>query len=336
MALPPGAFGSAVTEIETITLRVGCKARFNECALFRDGAGLAYTTRLFEGCGDGMTPTTRVLIDGLIFPEGPRWHDGALYFSDMHGRAVWRVTPGGTSSKVSGFRGEVSGLGWLPDGTMLVVSMMDRLLLRLTPDGGRKTAADLSRFVANPINDMVVDPEGRAYIGGFGYDLFKGEAPRTTVLLSVEPDGKVRVAADDLLFPNGMVITPEGRTLVVAETLAARLTAFDIQADGTLTNRRVFAAIEGLIPDGICLDAEGATWVAWPGSNKVIRVREGGEITDTIPLPDRHAYACMLGGDDRRDLYICTAKDHLPQFTREQRAGKIEVARVAVPGAGLP
>jgi sugar lactone lactonase YvrE len=282
-----------------------------------------------------MPTTTKVLLDGLIFPEGPRWHDGAFYFSDMHAGIVWRLTPEGSAGKIHEFPGNVSGLGWLPDGTMLVVSMMDRHLLRLDPQGVLM-AADLSSFVSSPINDMVVDRKGRAYIGNFGFDLIKGETPRPTVLLCVGPNGSVVVAAEDLHFPNGTVITPDGKTLIIAETFAARLTAFDIQQDGALTNRRVFAAVEGMRADGICRDAEGAVWVAWAGGNKIIRVREGGEIADTIPLPDRHAYACMLGGADRRDLYICTARDHLPSVAKEQRAGKIEVVRVQVPGAGLP
>jgi sugar lactone lactonase YvrE len=282
-----------------------------------------------------MPATTRVLLDGLIFPEGPRWHEGALYFSDMHAGIVWRLTPEGNATKVWEFTGTVSGLGWLPDGTMLVVSMADRRLLRMTPQGP-KTAADLSSFVANVINDMVVDRKGGAYIGNFGFDLINGETPRPTVLLCVGPDGGVRVVADNLHFPNGMVITPDDKTLIVGETYGARLTAFEIQSDGSLTNRRVFAAVEGIRPDGICLDAEGAVWVAWPGGNKVVRVRKGGEIADTIPLPDRHAYACMLGGADRRELYVCTARSHLPKIAAEQRAGKIEVVRVEVPGAGLP
>jgi sugar lactone lactonase YvrE len=183
---------------------------------------------------------------------------------------------------------------------------------------------------------MVIDRRGRAYVGGFGFNLFDGEQARPTVLLCVEPNGRVREVADSLHFPNGMVITPDGRTLIVGETLGARMTAFEIQPDGGLTNRRVFAAIEGLIPDGCCLDAEGAVWVAWPGSNNVVRVREGGEIADTIALPGRQAYACMLGGADRRDLYICTALGHLPDAVKAKAEGKIEVTRVQVPGAGLP
>jgi sugar lactone lactonase YvrE len=282
-----------------------------------------------------MATTPKVLLDGLYFPEGPRWNDGALYFSDMHGRAVWRLTPEGQASKIGDFDDEVSGLGWLPDGTMLAVSMSPRHLLRLLPKG-TEIAVDLSSYVANPINDMVIDRQGRAYIGGFGFNLFNGEQPRTTGLLCVEPNGRVREVADDLHFPNGMVITPDGKTLIVGETLGARMTAFEVQPDGGLAKRRVFAAIDGLIPDGCCLDAEGAVWVAWPGSHKVVRVRDGGEIADTIELPGRHAYACMLGGPDRRDLYICTALDHMPDVIKAKREGKIEVTRVQVPGAGLP
>jgi len=282
-----------------------------------------------------MTAKLRVLFDGLWFPEGPRWHDGELYFSDMHGRAVWRVTPNGKGTKIGEFDDEVSGLGWRPDGTMLAVSMARRHLLRLT-EKGWEVAIDLSSYVPNRINDMVIDRHGRAYVGGFGYDLFSGEEPRPTVLLCADPGGSVRAVAGDLHFPNGMVITPDGRTLIVGETLGARMTAFEIQPDGSLAKRRVFAAIDGLIPDGCCLDAEGAVWVAWPGSNKVVRVLDGGRIADTIELPGRHAYACMLGGPDRRDLYICTALGHMPEEIRAKPEGKIEVTRVEVPGAGLP
>ena len=282
-----------------------------------------------------MTGTPQVLLDRLWFPEGPRWHQGALYFSDMHGRAVWRLTPDGQGSRIGEFDDEVSGLGWMPDGTLLVVSMTKRQLLRLTAKGA-EIAVDLSPYVPNRINDMVIDRLGRAYVGGFGFNLFQGEEPKPTVLLCAEPDGRVRVVADALHFPNGMVITPDGKTLIVGETLGARMTAFEIQPDGGLAKRRVFASIEGLIPDGCCLDAEGAVWVAWPGSNKVVRLLDGGKIADTIELPKRHAYACMLGGADRRDLYLCTAAGHMPEVIKAKPEGKIEVIRVEVPGAGLP
>ncbi len=282
-----------------------------------------------------MAATPKVILDGLWFPEGPRWHDGALYFSDMHGRAIWRLAPDGKSGKIGEFDDEVSGLGWLPDGTMLAVSMSRRCLLRLTAQRW-ELAVDLSSYTANPINDMVVDQQGRAYVGGFGFNLFAGEEPRPTGLLCVEPSGRTRMVAGGLNFPNGMVITPDGKSLIVGETLGERMTAFEIQPDGSLVNQRVFASIAGLIPDGCCLDAEGAVWVAWPGSNKVVRLQEGGKITGTIELPGRHAYACMLGGADRRDLYICTALGHMPDVIKAKAEGKIEVVRVDVPGAGLP
>jgi sugar lactone lactonase YvrE len=281
-----------------------------------------------------MTPKT--LLDGLVFPEGPRWHDGALYFSDMHAGIVWRLTPQGTATKVLELPTLPSGLGWMPDGTLCVVSMLDRRFVRSTPQGP-VTVADLGSIAPYPINDMVIDRQGRAYIGTFGCDLNSGEAPRPTQLFCVYPNGDIKVAAEDILFPNGAVITPDGQTLIVAETFGNRLTAFNVAPDGALTHRRVFAQFDQTtLPDGICLDTEGAIWVASAGGNKIIRVKEGGEITDNIALPERNSYACMLGGSDRRDLYICTARHYLPERTRALHSGRIEVMRVAVAGAGLP
>ncbi|HEV2961556.1 MAG TPA: SMP-30/gluconolactonase/LRE family protein [Candidatus Angelobacter sp.] len=280
-----------------------------------------------------MTPKT--LLDDLVFPEGPRWHDRALYFSDMHAGIVWRLTPEGSATKVLQLPSLPSGLGWTPDGTLHVVSMLDRRFLRVNANGP-STVADLSSLAPYPINDMVIDGQGRAYIGTFGCDLNNGETPCPTKLFCVHPGGEITVAAEDVLFPNGVVITPDGKTLILAETFGSRLTAFDIALDGTLTNRRLFAQLEGTFPDGICLDEESAVWVASAGGNKIIRVTPGGKITDTIALPDRNSYACMLGGPDRRDLYICTARHYLPERTRALRSGKIEVVRVDVPGAGLP
>lgn len=281
-----------------------------------------------------MPPET--VLEGLAFPECPRWRDGALYFSDMHDGVVWRLTPEGRADRILELPSFPAGLGWLPDGTLQVVSMRDRRVLRMTNGGGLATVADLSSIALHYTNDMVIDGEGRAYIGNFGFDLNGGESPRPTVLLSVAADGTVSVAAGDLWFPNGAVISPDGRTLLVAESFGARITGFTIEAEGTLSNRRVFAALDGLYPDGICLDAEGAVWVSCAGGHKVIRVTNDGAIAEEISLPDRHAYACMLGGVDRRDLYICTARDHLPERTTKSRSGRIEVVRVAVPGAGLP
>lgn len=281
-----------------------------------------------------VTPTPRTVLDGLVFPEGARWHDGALYFSDMHDGVVWRLTPAGAAERVLAIATQPSGLGWGPDGALRVVSMFDRLLLRVTPTGV-ETVADLSTISPYVINDMVIDRSGRAYIGTFGCDLNRGDPPVPTQLFCVHPDGRVDVAADGIMFPNGAVITPDGRTLIIAETFGKCLSAFDLRADGALANRRVFAPLEGM-PDGICLDAEGGVWIAALGTHSAIRVVEGGAVTDTIPLPGRDAFACMLGGPDRRDLYICTARDYVPEKTKAQRAGRIEVVRVAVPGAGLP
>jgi sugar lactone lactonase YvrE len=281
-----------------------------------------------------VTSTPRTVLDGLVFPEGARWHDGALYFSDMHDGVVWRMTPDGSADRVLELATQPSGLGWGTDGALRVVSMFDRLLLRVT-SAGVETVADLSAISPYVINDMVIDRAGRAYIGTFGCDLNAGDPPVPTQLFCVQPDGAVAVAAEGIEFPNGAVITPDGRTLIIAETFGKCLSAFDLHEDGTLGDRRLFATLDAM-PDGICLDAEGAVWVAALGAQSAIRVIDGGAVTDTIPLPGRDAFACMLGGADRRDLYICTARDYNPVVTKAQRGGKIEVVRVAVPGAGLP
>jgi len=275
-----------------------------------------------------------VLLDGLSFPEAPRWHDGRLWLSDFYHHRVLTVDESGKTETVASVPNQPSGLGWLPDGRLLIVSMLDRKLLRL--DGAKTTeVADLSALAGGPCNDMVVDAEGRAYVGNFGFNRHAGEAERTTCIVRVDPDGKVTKAADDLLFPNGTVITPDGRTLIVGETFAKRLTAFDIAADGGLSNRRVFAQFADVFPDGICLDAEGAVWVADPRGNRTVRVKDGGEITDTVPTGSRGCYACMLGGQDRRTLFILTNSGSGPAAA-EKSDGKVETLRVSVPGAGLP
>lgn len=282
-----------------------------------------------------MTTRPRTLLDGLAFPEGPRWRDGELYFSDMHAHEVVALTPDGTRRTVYRHDAPVSGLGWLPDGRMLVVSMGDRRLLRLEPDGRAVAHADLSVVAAHNANDMVVDARGRAYVGNFGF-AFPGGEPTPARLARVDPDGAVHQAADGLMFPNGCVITPDGATLVVAESFAARLTAFDVAPDGTLTNRRLWAQLEGgAVPDGICLDAEGAIWVASPSTNEALRIREGGQVLDRVSA-DQGVFACMLGGDDRRTLFLATAADSDPAACRAARTGRIEATRVDIPGAGLP
>ena len=277
---------------------------------------------------------TNVLLDGLRFPEGPRWHDGRFWFSDMHAGQVIAVDLSGRSEVVVEVKAEPSGLGWLPDGRLLVVSMQDRRLLRLDADGLTQVA-DLSDLASYHCNDMVVDAEGRAYVGNFGFDLHAGESPTSANLILVHPDGRSEVAAADLRFPNGAVITPDGRTLIVGESFGGCLTAFDVADDGTLSGRREWAKLEGAVPDGICLDAEGAIWVASPiGKGGVLRVREGGEVTQRIAV-ENEAFACMLGGPERRTLFICTAPDSNPEKTGD-RGGRIETVEVDIPGAGLP
>ena len=277
----------------------------------------------------------QIVVDGLTFPEGPRWHDGALWFSDFYTHRVLRVGAEGRAEVVAHVPGRPSGLGWAKDGALLVVSMMDRSLLRL--DGSRlETVADLSAVATGPCNDMVVDDAGRAYIGNFGSDRHRGEPLRPACIARVDPDGSVTRAAEDLIFPNGTVITPDGRTLVVAETFANRLTAFDVAADGALSNRRVFAELGTCFPDGICLDAEGAVWVADSRHPRVLRVLEGGRVERTVELgAGRSAFACMLGGDDRRTLFVCTNTGSGPTVA-DKTDGRVESVRVDVPGAGRP
>ncbi len=275
------------------------------------------------------------LLDGLVFGEGPRWRDGRLWLSDMHAHTVLNVDLDGKREDVLHVPGKPSGLGWLPDGRLLVVSMNDRRLLRREPGGALVPHADLSGFTQSPCNDMVVDGVGRAWVGNFGFDFERGEKPRATCLLRVDPDGSARVAAEELRFPNGSVVTPDGRTLIVGESFGGCLTAFTIGADGALSGRREWARLEGAVPDGICLDAENAIWVASPVSSELLRVREGGAVSARIPL-GRPAIACMLGGPDRRTLFVLSSSSFEADQCLANRDGRIDVVRVDVPGAGFP
>ena len=276
---------------------------------------------------------TTVLLDGLAFGESPRWHDGKLWFSDMHAHRVMTVDLDGKAETIVEVPGQPSGLGWLPDGRLLVVSMTDRRLLRLDP-AGLVEVADLHELASYHCNDMVVDEQGRAYVGNFGFDFIEQPfAPAELIL--VTPDGNARVVADNMAFPNGTVITPDGRTLIVGETYGARLTAFQIEPDGSLTQRRLWAQLKQAVPDGICLDADGAIWVASPVSAEVLRVRKGGEVTHRIKVSTQ-AYACMLGGPERRMLFVLTAETSEPAKARTQPSGRVEVVAVDIPGVGLP
>jgi sugar lactone lactonase YvrE len=277
------------------------------------------------------------IVAGLEFPEAPRWHDGMIWFSDMQGHRVMRVDLDALDrgpKTVLTLTDEPSGLGWLPDGRLLVVSMQQRKLVRMDPSGDLVDVADLSRYAPANCNDMVVDGTGRAYVGNFGFHIGK-EEPKGAVLCRVDRDGTVTQVADGLEFPNGTVLTPDGSTLIVAESYGHRLTAFSVAGDGSLQDRRVFAQFDGAAPDGICLDADGAVWAASPISKEVLRVADGGQILGRISTGERRPLACMLVGPQRRTLVICTVgRRH--EMEERGGTGKLEIVDAPVPGAGLP
>lgn len=295
-----------------------------------------------------------VLADGLAFPECPRWRDGRLWFSDMHAGSVHTLDARGGLETILEHPMRPGGLGWTPDGELLVVSMLDRRLLRY--DGTSLCeVADLSHLAPWHCNDLLVDRHGRSYVGNFGFDensyardfdfenqVFVGDIealpmePTRTVLILVESDGNPRVVADGLFFPNGMALTPDGRTLIVAQTFTSRLTAFDVAEDGSLSGRRLFGKFDDATPDGICLDAEGAIWAASPISNEVLRMTADGLVQSRLSTGDNGAFGCMLGGEDGRTLFVCTAPTSDPDLSGELRGGRIESVRVDVPRSGLP
>jgi sugar lactone lactonase YvrE len=294
----------------------------------------------------------RTVLDGMSYLECPRWHDGRLYVSDFYTQRVLALDleNGGEPETVARVPEQPSGVGWMPDGTMLVVSMRDRRVLRVRDGGAPEVHADLSGLAPWHLNDMVVDREGRAYVGNFGFDIMSGATIGSTCVVRVDPDGAAAVAADDLRFPNGTVIFPDGRTLVVAETLAGRLTAFDVGDDGSLANRRVWAQLSevadtddmgeliaagGVAPDGIALDAEGAIWAADALGGRVIRVREGGEIVEEI-APGTGVFACGLAGAEGRTLVMCAAPSFAEHERRDTREAQLLACEVDVPRAGLP
>jgi sugar lactone lactonase YvrE len=290
-----------------------------------------------------------VVLEGFSYLECPRWHDGRLWVSDFYTNQVVATDGNANTEVVAEVPGQPSGLGFLPDGRALIVSMRDHRLLVREETGVLTEHADLSDVVSGVLNDMVVDDRGRAFVGNFGFDLMGGASLRYTTLTRVDADGTVTTVAEDLGFPNGMVILPGG-VLVVAETFAGRLTAFDIGDDGELSNRRVWAqfgetprtedvgeAVEGLQvgPDGICADADCAIWVADALHARVIRVGEGGAILDEIPT-GTGVFACMLGGDDGRTLFLCAAPSFAEHERRPVREAQLLSVRVEVPHAGLP
>lgn len=283
----------------------------------------------------GLTPD--VVLDGLMFPEGPRWWDGRLWLSDVYGGKVLRMRPDGSDMEtVAELQDWPSGLGRLPDGTCVVVGMRSQSLLHILDDGSTALYADLSGIAVNEVNDMVVDTLGRSYTGCYGFDALGGAPPAPGHLLLTEPDGSTRRVAGDLMFPNGIAISEDGRTLVVAQTFGGEVTAFDVAEDGSLGHRRPWAELPGRNPDGVCFDAEGALWVASTFTAEFLRVEHGGRVTHRIETPGRWALAPMLGGSDRRTLFLLTTDTDMDRLREMDMSGRVEAVEVDVPGAGLP
>jgi sugar lactone lactonase YvrE len=298
--------------------------------------------------GRELTP----LLEGGAFFESPRWHDGHWWVSDFYRHAVYTVSTNGTEDLVLEVEHQPSGLGWLPDGSLLIVSMKDQRVLRRDRDRGVSVHAELGEFTDSAVNDMVVDRHGRAWVGCFGFDLMAFADPQLAPLMRVDPDGTASVAAGDLMFPNGSVITPDGSTLIVGETAGCRYTAFTIEADGTLSDRRVWAQLAptpelcplpemlpqiAVGPDGCTLDAEGHIWAADEAGGRCIRIAAGGEIVDDVQMPEGlGCFACALGGDDGRTLLVCAAPDFLEVNRAETRDAVLLTTEVDAPHAGLP
>ena len=295
-------------------------------------------------------PKFETLVSGLSLTECPRWREGRLYFSDFYTQRVLAVGMDGTLETIAEVPGRPSGLGFLPDGRMLIASMRDRKIMRLEHDSSLGVHADLWSLAPWHLNDMVVDHEGRAWVGNFGFDLMGGAKVTTTNLICVDPDGCARSVAEGLGFPNGMVLTPDGSTLIVAETMMNRLSAFDV-ASGALGKRRTWAAFGDppasnevaeclgqvdVAPDGICLDAEGAVWVADAKEGRLLRVAEGGDILEELKTDGMSAFACMLGGENERTLFACVAPTFDEVEASANHRAAIWMTHVDVPGAGLP
>jgi sugar lactone lactonase YvrE len=278
-------------------------------------------------------PDVKVLLSGLAMGESPRWHDDRLWFSDMGAQEVRAVDLNGHTDLIARVR--TLGLGWLPGGRLLIVSMADGRLLRREPDGSLVTHADLTGLSDKPWNELVVDGRGNIYLNNIGFDFPGGEFVPGIVAL-VTPDGHARKLADGVAFPNGMVVTADNSRLILAESYSNRLTAFEIAADGSLSNQRTWANLAGAYPDGICLDAEGAIWYADVPNQRCVRVREGSEVLQKIEL-DRGCFACMLGGADRRMLFIMAAEWGGPtNIASGARTGQVLTIQAPAPGVGWP
>jgi sugar lactone lactonase YvrE len=278
----------------------------------------------------------RVVMDGLVFGEQPRWHRDRLWFSDWGTQEVIAVDLRGDSEVVLKGRAFPLCVDWLPDGRLLVVSAREGLLLRQEPDGSLVTHGDLGSLSNPPAgNELVVDGRGNAYVNGGGFDLMAGADFAPGIVALVAPDGSARQVADGLAFPNGMLIMPDDQTLIVSESYARRLTAFEIATDGSLTNRRIWADLGDGVPDGICADAEDAVWYADVPNKRCVRVREGGEVLQTVDL-DRGCFACALGGPDRATLFMIANEWTGPANMLQGRNTQVLATRGPAPGAGRP
>lgn len=292
-----------------------------------------------------MAHELKCFIDGFHFLEGLRWHENRLWMSDFYGRKVIAADRQGNTEIITEVAGQPSGLGWLPDGRLLVVSMIDRSILRLEKNGELSLHADLTAFSTGPCNDMTVDRYGRAYVGNFGFDLMSGADLAPAGLVMVDPEGEIKQVAADLYFPNGSVISSDGKRLLVNETFGNRVSAFDIMPDGTLGIRRdwaVFGALpEGksmaevipqlvVAPDGAALDKEGCLWIADAIGNRAIRVREGGEILEEVRTGTDQAFACAMGGECGSVIYVCVAPDSIPVNRESARESAVKFLKVGM------
>ncbi|MFT4613304.1 MAG: sugar lactone lactonase YvrE [Bacteroidia bacterium] len=286
---------------------------------------------------------TTPIAEGIYFGEGPRWHNDRLWFSDFYAHAVKSVSESGDLRIELELEDQPSGLGWLPDGRLLLVAMKERAVKRLDPEG-LVLHANIEHLTAHLCNDMVVDANGTAWVGNFGFDLDAGLKTRAAEILAdppkanlvrVDADGSACIASPDMAFPNGMVVSPDGTTLIVAETLGGKLTAFTINDDNSLRNRRVWASVEGTCPDGICLNENNQVWFANALAPEVVLVAEGGEIIERVETT-QNCYACMLGGEDGKTLFAVTAQASDHNTAGAAATGKIESVRVDAARAGWP
>jgi sugar lactone lactonase YvrE len=267
-----------------------------------------------------------ILVDGLAFPEGPRWYGNHFWFTDQHARRVYRLDTVGNLETITATDDLPGGLGWLPDGRMLVVYMIQRKVMQW--DGQQlKEYADLSGLASFHCNDMLVDPEGRVYVGNFGFDLHGGAQLSKAEIVMIDVYGKTTVFSDDVIFPNGFVFTADHETLVVAESFAHRLTGFELDVEGFPVSSFVWAELGDMTPDGICMDQNESIWVASPGTNEVTLVKKGGDKIAAC-MTTGTPYACMLGGEDGQTLYICTSETDDPEQAASIKSGRIERVRI--------